>query len=192
LDFRALTLEVLFDQGQVTTTEKNFEGSFFDFLLSWRAVAAHGLNPFGVKYWVDVLSALVFKPNIALLGQQDGRMVYLSAVLVQAIDFKRYFLKLQFDGLWIHSRDGVSDIFSDIESFFFAAALKVYKETIGISIDNFCAPLGCGMNYLNSLINQLNTHRETTFSSVSRPVCTILSAISAQGIRPEKEAEVYP
>src|SRR5579859_1121104 len=47
------------------------------------------------------------------------------------------------------------------------------------------------MNDLNCLQLALFSNSRT-FSRVSRPVWTILSAISAHGIRPEKEADVYP
>jgi hypothetical protein len=99
-------------------------------------------------------------------------------------------LEFQLDGSRIHFCYRPGNIIPDIESFVPRSSRQVNKKTIGISINNLCSPFTPGMNYFNGLEISSNSMLSKTFSSVSLAVCTILSAISAQGILPENEAEV--
>ena len=73
-----------------------------------------------------------------------------------------------------------------------------HEKAISVAINDLSTPFLCVMDEDNSLVESEWGSRlwasggHFTFSKVSRPVCTILSAISTAGILPENVALVYP
>jgi len=114
-----------------------------------------------------------------------------------------HLFKLELDRCWVHSRDRIRDLISNPERLILCFTLEIDEHGICIPIHDPRAPFLRGVNHSDGLdikisgttevvAIQRSRHITHTFSSVSRPLCTMLSAISTAGIRPEYVAPVYP
>lgn len=105
------------------------------------------------------------------------------------------FFELELYGLWVHGCHPVGDCVADVEGLGFGLAGEMDEETVGISIDDMGTPRFVLVDHLDGLLKVSSIlvpiwDSERTFSRVSLPVCTIQSAISTHGIRPENVADV--
>ena len=93
------------------------------------------------------------------------------------------------------------------ECIFPAAALKLHKEGVGVAINHPGSPRRMAVDHVNRILKGLVSYKRRreklvrdvennqvlkTRSENPSPLCTMVSASSAKGILPEKEAEVYP
>ena len=110
-----------------------------------------------------------------------------------------HLFKLELDRRWVHRRDRIRDLISSLERLFLGFTLEIDEHRIRIPIHDPRAPFLCGVddsdglqtkNDVGSGDTAFKGYAPHTFSSVSRPLCTILSAISTAGIRPEYVAPV--
>src|SRR5882762_6848963 len=108
-----------------------------------------------------------------------------------------YLLKFEFHWSRIERGDCICYILPNAKRLFLSLTPKVYEEGISVSIHHFRSPLIGRVNSTHSLVRRVSRGMRCvklckTFSRVSRPLCTMLSAISTAGMRPEKVALVYP
>lgn len=105
-----------------------------------------------------------------------------------------YLFKLELDRWRVHGRDLVGDLISNSKRLFLGLTLEIDKHRIRIPVHNSRAPFLRAIDDSDRLGARISvgtsgtafvTAPPRTLSSVSRPLCTMLSAISTAGIRPE-------
>jgi hypothetical protein len=149
------------------------QADLLDLALCWKPIPPNSLDSLGIKYRLLVIWMFIFEPYISLFSHQ----------YTAHVDF----FKFQSNGFGVDGSDGISDIVPNHESLFFGSTGESDEKGIGIAIDYLGIPFGTGVNqFLGlTLVITLMLLMNLTFSRVSRPVWTIESAISIQGIRPE-------
>jgi hypothetical protein len=113
-----------------------------------------------------------------------------------------YLFELKPNGGRVERSHRFGNLVAYSESVLFRLPGKIHKEAVRVAIHHPGTPIRvlryCLMGlwevkYLCEVLSSFSTaFLSLTFSSVSRPVWTIASAISTHGIRPENDALVYP
>jgi hypothetical protein len=108
-------------------------------------------------------------------------------------------LKLQFDGNRILSCDRVCYIIANPKCLLLRLPTQVNEQGIRITINDTSTPFlicfdkrDCLESPSGFAFDGETSRIQRTFSRVSLPLCTMLSAISTAGILPENVALVYP
>jgi hypothetical protein len=100
-----------------------------------------------------------------------------------------YLFELEFDWLRVHGCNSIGDVVPDLERLILGSAREGDKERVCVAVYYSGVPFRPRVDKLLSLMLSETSLRAKgltlTFSKVSRPVCTIESATSMQGIRPE-------
>jgi hypothetical protein len=149
------------------------QADLLNLALCRETIPPNSLNSLGIKHRLLVIWMFIFKSNISLFSHQ----------YTAHVDF----FEFQSNGFRVDGSDGICDIVSNDESLFFGPTGESDEKGIGITIDYLGIPFGTRVNQLLglTLVITLMLLMNLTFSRVSRPVWTIESAISIQGIRPE-------
>lgn len=110
-----------------------------------------------------------------------------------------HLFKLELDGWRVHRRDRIRNLIPNPKCLLLGFTPEIDEHRICIPVHDPRAPFrraiddSDGLDTKNDVGGSDTTLDATplrTFSSVSRPLCTILSAISTAGIRPEYVALV--